>query len=317
MKTKIFFIKLVALVLSLWIASQILARTLDKVFVKDRSQKELWTLSQHDLSVGYVVAGDSRAFNTIDARTLEIRTGQPSINVGFGGQGAIEMYLTLYLFLQHENHVRNVILQIDGADLDDSLKFQTYLYMPYMADPEVAATVRDVLGLKRYAVLKAFPLAKYWEYNNFYGLERLQNSRSALSPYDQSAGSELLYDENYHEFPGTPTDPNFVIDSRSRGYLDRIVQLTRSRGVNLTMFSSPVYHHNGMFLKYDEAFRSYMARYCQERGIPYLDFSDAKFDPSEFRDYGHLNGRGALRFTAMLADSLLALSKDRSSSAGK
>jgi hypothetical protein len=316
-KTKIFFIKLVIFVLSLWIASQVLTRTLDRAFVKDRSQKELWTLSQHDLSMGYVVAGDSRAFNTIDTRTLEIRTGQPSINVGFGGQGTIETYLTLYLFLQHENHVRNVILQIDGADLDDSLKFQTYLYMPYLADPEVAATVRDVLGSKRYAVLKAFPLAKYWEYNNFYGLERLQNARSGSSPYDQSAGSELLYDESYHVFPGTPSDPSFVVDARSLRYLDRIVQLTHSRGVNLTMFSSPVYHHNGMFLKYDETFRSYIARYCQERGIPYLDFSDAKFDPGEFRDYGHLNGRGALRFTAILGDSLLTLSNDRSSGAGK
>ena len=301
---KLFFVKLAIFVMSLWIASHVLARTLDGIFVRDRSHKEMWTLSQHDLSVGYVVAGDSRAFNTIDARTLEVRTGQPSINIGFGGQGTIETYLTLYLFLQHENHVRNVILQIDGADLDDSLKFQAYLYMPYLADREVAATVRDVVGLKRYAALKAFPLAKYWEYNNFYGLDRLQQARSGLSAYDQTAGSELLYDESYHEFPGTPSDPSFVVDLRSRRYLDRIVQLTRSGGVSLTMFSSPVYHHNGMFAKYDEAARAYITRYCQERGIPYLDFSDAKFDPGEFRDYGHLNGRGALRFTEMLGDSL-------------
>jgi hypothetical protein len=301
---KLFFVKLVIFVVSLWIVSEVLARTLDKVFVKDRSHKEMWTLSQHDLSMGYVIAGDSRAFNTIDARTMEIRTGQPSINVGFGGQGTIETYLTLYLFLQHENQVRNVILQIDGADLDDSLKFQAYLYMPYLADREVAATVRDVIGLKRYAVLKAFPLAKYWEYNNFYGLDRLQQARSGMSSYDQTAGSELLYDENYHEFPGTPSDPAFVVDLRSRRYLDRLVQLTRNRGIRLTMFSAPVYHHKGMYKQYDEAARAFIAGYCRERGITYLDFSDAKFDPTEFRDYGHLNGRGALRFTAMLADSL-------------
>jgi hypothetical protein len=310
---KLFFIKLVIFVMSLWIASHVLASTLDRIFLKDRSNKEMWALSQRGLSVGYVVVGDSRAFNTIDARTLEVRTGQPSINAGFGGQGTIEMYLTLYLFLQNENQVRNVILQIDGADLDDSLKFQTHLYMPYMADREVAATVRDVVGLKRYAVLKAFPLAKYWEYNNFYDLDRLQQARSGLSSYDQTAGSELLFDENYHEFPGTPSDPSFVVDLRSRQYLDRIVQLTRSRGIRLTMFSAPVYHHNGMFTKYDEAARAYIAQYCQERGIPYLDFSDAKFDPTEFRDYGHLNGRGALRFTGMLADSLTRLSQQRSS----
>jgi hypothetical protein len=273
----------------------------------------MWTLSQHDLSVGYAIAGDSRAFNTIDPRTLEIRTGQPSINVALGGQGATEIYLTLYLFLHHRNHPRNVVLQIDGAELDDSLKFQTYLYVPYMSDPEVAATVREVVGLKRYAVLKAFPLAKYWEYNDFYDLDRLRQAKSRLSPYDQNGGSELLYDESYHEFPGAPNDPAFVVSLRSRRYLDRIVELTHSQGVNLIMFSSPVYHHNGIFKQYDETARAYIARYCQERGIIYLDFSDANFDPAEFRDYGHLNGRGALRFTAMLADSLTKVSQSTAS----
>ncbi len=296
--------KFVTFVLILWTASLVLASALDRAFVKDRSHKQLWTLSHRSRSFGYVIAGDSRTFNTIDAKTLETRTGQPAINIGFGGQGVVEAYLTLYLFLQHANETRNVLLQIDGADLDDNLKFQTYLYMPYLGDPEVAATVRDVVGLKRYAALRAFPLAKYWEYNNFYGLERLQNARSGFSPYDQTGGSELLFDENYHVFPGTPTDPGFVVDARAKRYLDRLVQLTRSRGIKLTMFSAPVYHQNGMYKNYDKAARAYVVAYCREQNIPYLDFSDADFSPKEFRDYGHLNGRGALRFTAMLADSL-------------
>jgi hypothetical protein len=301
---KTFVIKLIAFCLMLWIASFVLARALDRTVVKDRTQKEMWTLSQRGGSFGYVVAGDSRTFNTIDAKTMMARTGQPTINIGFGGQGIIESYLTLYLFLQHGNQTQNVLLQIDGSDLDNSLKFQTHLYVPELADPEVARVVKDVIGLKKYSVLRAFPLAKYWEYNNFYGLERLRNARSGFSPYDRTEGSELLYDENYHEFPGTPTDPNFVVDGRARQYLDRLVRLTRSRGIRLTMFSSPVYHHRGMNKNYDQAARAFIAAFCREQGIPYLDFSDANFDPKEFRDYGHLNGRGALRFTAMLADAI-------------
>jgi hypothetical protein len=303
---KNFLVKLITFGLILWAASFVLARALDRRVVKDLTQKQMWTLSQRGRSFGYVFAGDSRTFNTIDPKTLEARTGQSTINIGFGGQGIIESYLTLYLFLQH-NQTRNVVLQIDGADLDNSLKFQTHLYVPDLADPEVANVIKDVIGVKKYSVLRAFPLAKYWEYNNFYGLERLRNARSAVSPYDQTEGSELLYDENYHEFPGTPTDPNFVVDARSRRYLDRLVQLTRSHGVQLTMFSSPVYHHRGMNKNYDQAARTFIAAYCREQGIRYLDFSDASFDPKEFRDYGHLNGRGALRFTAMLADSLKTL----------
>lgn len=300
---RLLIVKSVIFLLILWIASYVLARTLDAAFGQDRSNKEMWTLSQHGLSVDYAVAGSSRAFNNIDATTLLRKTGRPAINIAYGGQSIMDMYLTLHLFLAHENRTRNVLLQIDGGDLDYSHKFMAYLYSPYMADPEVAETVREVGGLKRYVAIKAFPLAKYWEYNDFYNFEHLQQARSGMSSYDKNNGSELLYDDSYHVFPAISDDPAFVVDLRSRKYLDQIVQLTRSHGINLTVFSAPMYHRD-VFKKYDEASRAYIARYCQERGILYLDFTDANFDRAEFRDYGHLNGRGALRFTRMLADSL-------------
>jgi hypothetical protein len=298
-----FIVKSAIFFLILWIGSYVLARTLDAVFRQDRSNKEMWSLSQHGLSVDYAVAGSSRAFNNIDAATLLRKTGRPAINIADAGQSMADIYLTLHLFLVHENRIRNLLLQIDGGDLDYSHEFMTYLYLPYMADPEVAKTVREVGGLKRYVSVETFPLAKYWEYNNFYNLEHLQQARSGTSGYDKSAGSELLYDENYHEFPVISDDPDFVVNLRSRKYLDQIVQLSRSHGINLTVFSAPMYHRD-VFKKYDAASRAYIARYCQERGILYLDFTDASFDRAEFRDYGHLNGRGALRFTQMLADSL-------------
>src|SRR3954467_640524 len=156
---KTFLVKLITFGLILWITSFVLARALDRSVVKDRTQKQMWTLSQQGRSFGYVVAGDSRTFNTIDPKTLEAHTGQSTINIGFGGQGIIESYLTVYLFLQNRNQTRNVVLQIDGSDLDGSLKFQTHLYVPHLADPEVANVVRDVIGSKKYSVLRIFPLA--------------------------------------------------------------------------------------------------------------------------------------------------------------
>ncbi len=115
----------------------------------------------------------------------------------------------------------------------------------------------------------------------------------------------MLYDDSYHEFPALTNEPEFKVNSRSRRYLDRIVQLTKSHGIGLMIFSAPMYHRDQTFKKYDEASREYIVRYCEEQKIRYLDFSNANFDRSEFRDYGHLNSGGALRFTGMLADSLL------------
>ncbi|MDX6559878.1 MAG: hypothetical protein QOF72_2927 [Blastocatellia bacterium] len=302
---KRFIVKSAIFVLILWIACDVLALRLDAVFREDRSNKEAWVLSQHARSVDYAIAGSSRAFNIIDATTLARETGHPALNLAYGGQSIMDMYLTLHLFLAHENRIGTLLLQIDGSDLDYSHEFLAHLYLPYVNDPEVAHTIREVRGLKRYIAMKSFPLAKYWEYNDFYDFRRFEKARSGVSTYDSSAGSELLYDDNYHVFPANLGDPNFVVDRRSVQYLDRIYQLTRSRDIRLILFSAPQYHPDA-FNHYDEASRAYILGYCQERSIPYLDFSQAHFDQSEFRDYGHLNGRGALRFTSMLADSVEA-----------
>jgi len=299
-----FIIKSLVFVSLLWVGSYILSRTLDRQFVQARSNKQLWVLSQQNRSVDYAVAGSSRAHNNIDTATLAVKTGTRAINIAYEGNSIMDMYLTLHLFLNHGNKVENLLLQVDGTDLDYSHKFLTYMYLPYLADAEVGSTVREMIGLKRYAPMKIFPLAKYWEYNNFYDWELWRQAMSGATDYDQSGGSELLYDNSYHEFPAVIHEPEFKVDSRSRQYLDQILQLTRSHGIRVTIFSAPMYHRDQAFRKYDETARSYIARYCEEQEIPYLDFTEAEFDRAEFRDYGHLNGGGALRFTAMLADSL-------------
>jgi hypothetical protein len=300
---KRFFAKLIVFVLILWGVSYLISRVLDSKFRQDRSTKEAWTLSQHNRSFSYAVAGSSRAFNHIDVGTLQERTGRSAINIAYGGQNIIDVYVTLHLFLAHENQIGTVLLQLDGSDLNNSREFMTRLYVPYANDSEVARVEREVLGWKRYLVMKVCPLAKYWEYNNIYSWAELQNARSGVSKYDDTGGSELLFDESYHDFPTNPGDPELVLDTRSCEYLDRIVDLARSRGIKLLFFTAPAYHPN-TFKKYDEATRTYITRYCETRGIPYLDFSKASFSQSEFRDHSHLNGRGALRFTAMLADSI-------------
>src|SRR6266404_1208251 len=302
---KRFIIKSVLFVSLLWVGCYILARALDRQFARDRSNKQLWVLSQHNRSVDYAVTGSSRAQNNIDTATLERKLGRPALNIAYEGNSIIDMYLTLHLFLNHGNQVRNLLLQLDGSDLDYSHEFLTYMYLPYLTDAEVRSTVREMIGFKRYVPVRIFPLAKYWEYNNFYDWELLRQARSGATVYDKSGGSELLYDDSYHEFPAITNEPEFKVNSRSRRYLDRIVQLTRSHGIGLMIFSAPMYHRDQTFKKYDEASREYIVGYCQEQNIRYLDFTNANFNRSEFRDYGHLNSGGALRFTGMLADSLL------------
>jgi hypothetical protein len=309
MTLRSFIVKSALFLSILWIGSYALARVLDGEFERDRSNKEFWVLSQHGVSVDYAVVGSSRAYNLVDAPTLAKCTGRSAINLGYGGHSTTDMYLTLYLFLAHQNTVQNLLLQIDGYDLNPTREFQSYLYLPYLGDSEVRTTVRQAIGLKRYLTIKVFPLAKYWEYNDFYSPLLLRQAFSGVSFHDQSAGSQLLQD-GVRQPSSISADPEFAVDPNALRYLNQLVLLAKSRGIGVTIFTAPMYHRDATFQKNDDAARTYIADYCRENRINYLDFSSADFDRAEFRDYVHLNAGGALRFTPMLADSLTTGSRN-------
>ena len=288
----------------LWIGSFVASSVLDHVFQRGRVQKEFWSLSRHGLAVDYVIAGSSRAFHNVDIRTFEERKGLTAINLGFDGQSTMDMYLTLHLFLAHQNRVKHLLLQIDGWDLSGTHNFLSYFYLPYEGDEEVSTTLKRFTRPEHRVMGMMFPLTRYSEYNTFYVPAFLREVKAGRSAYDETGGSELLFDSGYHEFPAVEQEPVFAADARPRRYLDRIMEMAKAEGIDVTIFSAPVYHGDPIFKKYDQDARRYIDSYCQEHGAAYADFTDAEFDRLEFRDYSHLNGRGALRFTRMLADSL-------------
>lgn len=300
---KIVILKSLLFVLLFWMLSFAGTKMLNHVFIRDRVHKEMWNMSQTERSVGYAVLGSSRAFNNVDAITLQKKVEADVINLGCGGYSLLDMYLSLHIFLKR-NHAKTVLLQIDGSDLDYSHKFMAQVYLPYMSDPVVTATVNESAGFRRVLANAACPLSRYWEYNDFYNWQRLEELRTISSPYDATQGSQLLYDDSYRVFPKIVEEPRFRVDQRSREYLERIVQLAQQQGIQLIMFSAPEYHRDEVFRNYDQAARAYIVEYCESHRIPYLDFSDANFDVMEFRDYGHLNSKGALRFTDVLAASV-------------
>ena len=301
---KPFALKALIFVVSFWLGCFVVNRVLNRAFIQDRSHKQMWSLSLRDLSMDYAIVGSSRALNNVDALALSSKTGSHVVNLGCGGQSIMDMYLTLYLFLKHNNRVHDVLLQVDGTDVDYSHQFMSYIYVPYLSDAQVAATESEMGGFKRRIARTVCPLSAYWEYNDFYDLQRLRQIRSEKSEYDATQGSQLLYDDSYNVFPVIEEQPRFVADARSVKYLERLMKLAVDHGVRVTVFSAPQYHRDPIFRRYDNDARSYIAQFCRDHGVRYLDFTEAQFDSSEFRDYGHLNGRGAERFSLMLSDSL-------------
>lgn len=80
-------------------------------------------------------------------------------------------------------------------------------------------------------------------------------------------------------------------------YLNKLVKLCREKGKRIWFFSSPLHAQSG-----DRANAALFNEIRETRygSIPYLDFRDLYFPDDQYRDFEHLNGRGARRFSIFL-----------------
>ncbi|MGN6419315.1 MAG: hypothetical protein ACTHMC_17585 [Pseudobacter sp.] len=80
-------------------------------------------------------------------------------------------------------------------------------------------------------------------------------------------------------------------------YLQKLVLLCQEKGKRIWFFSSPLHAQSGD--RSNEALFNEI-RETRFSTIPYLDFRDLYFPDEQYRDFEHLNGRGARRFSIFL-----------------
>lgn len=89
-------------------------------------------------------------------------------------------------------------------------------------------------------------------------------------------------------------------------YLRRIIEFCRDEGIDITLFSSPVYELQMISVGNYDAYVKQIQKIAAEYGMNYYDFNLCKEEhfpiqsQENFFDIGHLNSVGAERFTAFL-----------------
>lgn len=97
------------------------------------------------------------------------------------------------------------------------------------------------------------------------------------------------------------TNEELQLNEYMIGQLDSIVSLCKERGINVTLFTVPVYEEQISSINYDIYYNS-VNDYAESRGLKYYDFNLCKgeFLPIQerqfFMDIGHLNTYGAIVF---------------------
>ena len=97
-------------------------------------------------------------------------------------------------------------------------------------------------------------------------------------------------------------------------YLNRSLDLLQARGVHVAIVYPPLLNRDVLYLTTDDAAaRPYVevAQQLRARGIPLIGLeAGVRHNPAEFINAGHLNDRGAKRFSELLAVQLEALWPD-------
>lgn len=97
-------------------------------------------------------------------------------------------------------------------------------------------------------------------------------------------------------------------------YLNRSLDLLQARGVRVAIVYPPLLNRDVLYLAAgDSAAEPYLevVRQLHARGVPLIGLEPGvRRNPVEFVNAGHLNDRGAKRFSALLAERLAVIWPD-------
>lgn len=266
-----------------------------KVEFLDKSYKKQWVLSQVDNRFDYAVLGSSRGYGAFEMRALDSLIGAKGINISSNGSGFKDNFLMLHLFLKN-NIVENLFLQVDLTSLNSrkmlSNEFHAYTFLPYWNDSVVRGVLRD--GERKYdnRFTVFFPEWRYFLYNKYFSpkeiIRRAFLVKDKPDLFTKHSGGLMGY--------GIPNERDFVekyskyreIDQQDQCYLEKILELAKSKNIGVVLFTAPEYQANHKFLK------SVLSRYQVPIIFPETELEE-RLDI--FTDPGHMNDIGREWFT--------------------
>jgi len=274
-----------------------------------------WIFQQHNQELDFVILGSSRALNILDVATFEQVSGKKGINIASAGSGFAQNYLHLRQFAEQGNTFNTIILNVDWSgfhsDSSYSYPFSDYAYMPLFEEDWIEDIYYDEVPLHSYLTWKTLPVMKYAEFNENYPIYQTLQNRDYVyqnAVWDSTKGSQLLFD-SVANFPAKDTlKLSFKPDPIDAKYFGMIVEYCKENNIKLLLYTAPYYE--GYFVTRDcsEVFVGLdsVARANDLNHFPHY-YNPIGIEKHLFRDYTHLNGEGAMRFSREFAEELVAI----------
>ncbi len=263
----------------------------------DLSEKKQWVLAQNGAVYDYAVLGSSRAYGAFDMNLLDSLTQKEGINLGSNGSGFKDNYLVLSHFLK-SNTIKELYLQVDMNSLNSkesfSNEFHSFTFLPYWEDAEVKSVLKDELSVLDNRLTDYFPEWRYFYFNKYFSpkevVRRIGIGSKQDDPYTDLKGgmsSDSRLIEKGVEKLELRKAPEST-DTNDREYLNRIIQLSQEKGIEVKLFTAPMYLGDHEYLKKAISDLDYPQIYADQT---------IEHNKSLFQDQGHLNSHGRFIYT--------------------
>jgi len=263
------------------------------LIIRKKSNFKLHTLT-HNLIFGH--SHPERAFN--DSLILNFK------NLSQSRQSYFYSYIKIKKVLSQNNDIRNIFIEYNNKNItkimdswiwDDFSISSKSLYLPFLEKSDLVLLYKK----NKNALLRGFSksfrnnlmniLLFNYDYTNKIGGYRweegsISNSKLTRKKNNQETGLSLVN-----------------ID-----YLEKIVKYCNQKNINIYFIRTPQ-HKKYPWLNNEQEF--FEIKNTRFKKVKFLDFNKFPLDDSEFADFGHLNYKGAKRFSIwfndLIKDSLL------------
>ena len=308
---------LIILCVELALHSESIIHRYRSVFAVGRAIDKLHYVEKHPPPMLFI--GNSRIDNSIDPRTISHAIGQPasySFNLGIPGANLLNYHGIVERLnaqgLLGVQGIHTVVLGLDESALQEDNSLGYVGFLANRAALWESDRYQDWLG----------SYLRLWSYSaNLRQLREpdkslrfIEASFRSIDPVGGAAETHLGYRAG---FGGTQNEAQVIVQEHAaqqppspgvEKFLWRTIDLLQSRGVRVFVIIPPLRDRPSAFFDPSPAaspYRDLLVR-LQQRGVVILS-TPAVFAPSEFINAGHLNDRGAQRFSAEVGRQLAGL----------
>lgn len=203
-------------------------------------------ITTHPINVPLLIHGPCEPEMMMDPQIITNITGLPAYNLAENHADFADNYLTLHLYLQHQQKPACLFLYVTPESFDSRISntFNTWKYAAFSNDSLVNAVVNDMDTL--YARWKWLPMIKYTYYNNFTNDKAIAGLTSTMHPlalrfpngYTPPTNAWQHAINNFRDL--NPHGGYYYWDPKREKYLLKIIELARKENIRLVFYESPV-----------------------------------------------------------------------------